>query len=87
MTASGAAVQCRHARVEAARGESLVVTVQWEIAARLLARPGRKIYGALGALVQSLADVRLIRRLPPAVFWPRPKVASAMVLLPPGLSQ
>jgi 16S rRNA (adenine1518-N6/adenine1519-N6)-dimethyltransferase len=34
-------------------------------------------------LVQSLAEVQLVRRLPPAVFWPRPKVDSAIVLVRP----
>jgi len=61
--------------------ERLVVTVQWEIAERLLARPGTKPYGALAVLVQSLADVELVRRLPSAVFWPRPQVGSAMVCI------
>ncbi len=63
--------------------ERMVVTVQWEIAERLLAHPGIKDYGALTVLVQSLAEVRLIRRLPPSVFWPRPQVASAIVLIRP----
>jgi 16S rRNA (adenine1518-N6/adenine1519-N6)-dimethyltransferase len=63
--------------------ERMVVTVQWEIAERLLAVPGNKDYGALAVLVQSLADVSLVRKLPPAVFWPRPEVESAIVLIRP----
>jgi 16S rRNA (adenine1518-N6/adenine1519-N6)-dimethyltransferase len=63
--------------------ERMVVTVQWEIAERLLARPGTKDYGALAVLVQSLADVDLVRQLPPAAFWPRPRVASAIVGIRP----
>jgi 16S rRNA (adenine1518-N6/adenine1519-N6)-dimethyltransferase len=63
--------------------ERMVVTVQWEIAERLLARPSTKPYGALAVLVQSLAEVTLVRRLPPSVFWPRPQVASAIVLIRP----
>ena len=63
--------------------ERMVVTVQWEIAERLLAEPGSKDYGALTVLVQSLAAVSLVRKLPPAVFWPRPQVASAIVLIRP----
>jgi 16S rRNA (adenine1518-N6/adenine1519-N6)-dimethyltransferase len=69
------------------RLERMVVTVQWEIAERLLARPGVKDYGALAVLVQSLADVELIRRLPPAVFWPRPQVASAIVCIRPSAAK
>jgi len=63
--------------------ERMVVTVQWEIAARLMAEPGVKDFGALAVLVQSLADVSLVRRLPPTVFWPRPQVDSAIVDIRP----
>jgi 16S rRNA (adenine1518-N6/adenine1519-N6)-dimethyltransferase len=64
--------------------ERMVVTVQWEIAARLTASPKCKDYGALSVLVQSLADVEIIRRLAPSVFWPRPKVDSAIVGVRPS---
>jgi 16S rRNA (adenine1518-N6/adenine1519-N6)-dimethyltransferase len=64
--------------------ERMVVTVQWEIAERLLALPGTKPYGGLAVLVQSLADVELVRRVGPSVFWPRPKVASAIVRVTPS---
>jgi 16S rRNA (adenine1518-N6/adenine1519-N6)-dimethyltransferase len=65
--------------------ESMVVMVQWEIAERLMARPGTKDYSALSVLVQSLADVKPVRRrLSPSVFWPRPQVASAIVLVRPN---
>jgi 16S rRNA (adenine1518-N6/adenine1519-N6)-dimethyltransferase len=67
--------------------ERMVVTVQWEIAERLLARPGTKDYGALAVLVQSLAEVELVRQLPPAVFWPRPQVASAIVRIRPDAAK
>jgi 16S rRNA (adenine1518-N6/adenine1519-N6)-dimethyltransferase len=63
--------------------ERMVVTVQWEIAERLLAVPGNKTYGAVTVLVQSLAEVSLVRRLPASVFWPRPKVDSAILLIQP----
>lgn len=64
--------------------ERMVVLVQWEIGLRLVARPGTKHYGALAILVQSLANVEILRRLPPAIFWPRPKVASALVRIFPS---
>ena len=63
--------------------ERMVVTVQWEIAAKLAARPGTEHFGGLSVLVQSLADVEIRRRLPPAVFWPRPRVASAIIRIWP----
>jgi 16S rRNA (adenine1518-N6/adenine1519-N6)-dimethyltransferase len=67
--------------------ECMVVTVQWEIAERLTAALRSKGYGALAVLVQSLADVTLVRRLPPTVFWPRPQVASAIVLVRPSAAK
>jgi 16S rRNA (adenine1518-N6/adenine1519-N6)-dimethyltransferase len=63
--------------------ERMVVTVQWEIAERLVAAPSSKAYGALAVLVQSLAEVSLVRRLPASVFWPRPKVDSAIMMIRP----
>jgi 16S rRNA (adenine1518-N6/adenine1519-N6)-dimethyltransferase len=67
--------------------ERMVVTVQWEIAERLTATPDHKEYGALAVLVQSLAEVTIVRRLPPSVFWPRPQVASAIVCIVPDGSK
>jgi 16S rRNA (adenine1518-N6/adenine1519-N6)-dimethyltransferase len=67
--------------------ERMVVTVQWEIAERLMASPGTKDYGALAVLVQSLAEVELVRRLPPKVFWPRPLVDSAIVCIRPNAAK
>jgi 16S rRNA (adenine1518-N6/adenine1519-N6)-dimethyltransferase len=67
--------------------ERMVVTVQWEIAERLMAQPGRKDFGALSVLVQSVADVALVRKLAPSVFWPRPQVASAIVQVRPNAAK
>jgi 16S rRNA (adenine1518-N6/adenine1519-N6)-dimethyltransferase len=63
--------------------ERMAIMTQWELAERMTAEPGTKQYGALAVLVQSLADVSIVRRLPPSVFWPRPKVDSAIVLIRP----
>jgi 16S rRNA (adenine1518-N6/adenine1519-N6)-dimethyltransferase len=63
--------------------ERMVVTVQWEIAERLTARVGTSQYSALSVLVQSLAEIEVVRRLAPSVFWPRPQVESAIVLIRP----
>jgi 16S rRNA (adenine1518-N6/adenine1519-N6)-dimethyltransferase len=67
--------------------ERMVVMVQLEMAERLTARPGTKDYSGLSVLVQSLADVQMIRRIPPAAFWPRPQVASAIVSLRPNAAK
>jgi 16S rRNA (adenine1518-N6/adenine1519-N6)-dimethyltransferase len=69
--------------IEGVPFERMVVTVQWEIAERLVARPGTKDFGALSILVQSVANVEIARRLSPEVFWPRPEVASAIVVVRP----
>jgi 16S rRNA (adenine1518-N6/adenine1519-N6)-dimethyltransferase len=63
--------------------ERMVVTVQWEIAEKLVAAPGGKEFGALSVMVQALADVEILRRLPPAAFWPRPAVESGIVRIWP----
>jgi 16S rRNA (adenine1518-N6/adenine1519-N6)-dimethyltransferase len=63
--------------------ERMVVTVQWEIAEKLAAAPGGKEFGALSVLVQAIADVEIVRRLPPSVFWPRPAVDSGIVRIRP----
>jgi 16S rRNA (adenine1518-N6/adenine1519-N6)-dimethyltransferase len=59
--------------------DSMTVTVQKEVADRIVARPGTKDYGALSVWVQSQCQVELVRSLPPSVFWPRPKVTSAII--------
>ena len=61
----------------------LVVTIQLELAQRICAGPEAKEYGALSVLVQALADVSIVRTLAPTVFWPRPKVESAVILIRP----
>lgn len=58
---------------------SMTVTIQKELADRIVARPRTKDYGALSVWVQSQCDARIVRIMPPEVFWPRPKVDSAIV--------
>ncbi|MHC4992512.1 MAG: 16S rRNA (adenine(1518)-N(6)/adenine(1519)-N(6))-dimethyltransferase RsmA [Planctomycetota bacterium] len=59
------------------------VTVQREVADRLMAAPASKAYGPLGIIVQALASVRRIAVVKPGSFWPPPKVDSAMVSIVP----
>jgi 16S rRNA (adenine1518-N6/adenine1519-N6)-dimethyltransferase len=63
--------------------ERIVVMVQWEIAERLGAPAGTKDYNALSVLVQSVADVSLVRKLGPNVFFPKPQVDSAVIMIRP----
>ncbi len=59
--------------------ETMTVTIQKELADRIAARPGSKDYGALSVWVQCQATARVVRTLPPSVFWPRPEVHSAIL--------
>jgi len=63
--------------------DDMVVTVQREVADRLLAEPGDEAYGYLSVIVQAAAQVRRLKRLPPAAFWPAPEVDSAVVRIAP----
>jgi len=59
-----------------------VVMVQSEVADRLVAGPADgKAYGALSVKVASWARARRLATVPPSVFLPRPRVASAVVEL------
>lgn len=62
----------------------MVVMVQWEIAERMTAQPGTSVYSSLAVLVQAVADVTVVRKVGPTVFWPRPKVDSAIVKIIPN---
>ncbi len=56
-----------------------VVMLQKEVALRLMAQPRTKDYGAPTVLLASCADVRLLLKVNPADFHPRPKVDSVVV--------
>lgn len=57
------------------------VTVQREVADRLLASPGSDEYGSISVVASAVCAVRRVASLPPECFWPRPEVSSAMVEL------
>lgn len=59
--------------------ETMTVTIQKEVADRIVAEPRSKDYGSLSIWVQSQCRVETVRILPPTVFWPRPKVHSAII--------
>ncbi len=59
----------------------MVVTVQWELAERMLAAPQTADYSALTIWLQSQAKLKILRKLPPSVFWPPPTVDSAVLVL------
>ena len=61
----------------------LVATIQKELGDRIVAKPGSKDYGALSIWIQSQCRAEIARVMPPTVFWPRPKVDSAIVDIRP----
>ncbi len=58
---------------------TMTVTIQKELGDRLVAKPGSKDYSALSIWVQSICDTKIVRIMSPKVFWPRPKVDSAIL--------
>jgi len=63
--------------------ELMTVTIQKELADRITAQPSTKDYGALSIWIQTQCEVEVVRVMPPEVFWPRPKVSSAILRIRP----
>ncbi|MCD2502577.1 16S rRNA (adenine(1518)-N(6)/adenine(1519)-N(6))-dimethyltransferase RsmA [Clostridium sp. NSJ-145] len=61
--------------------KSLTIMIQKEVAERMNAEPGNKEYGALTLLVQYYCNTKIVRKVPPACFIPRPKVDSIVIRL------
>lgn len=54
---------------------------QKEVAERIVAPPGSRVYGILSVLVQAYYDAEYLFDVPPASFDPPPKVMSGVLLL------
>ncbi len=67
--------------VELPHTELWVAMVQREVAERLAADPGRRIYGATSVLAQLACEVRFLRKVPRTVFHPEPNVDSALLTM------
>lgn len=59
--------------------DAMHVTVQKEVAERMIAKPGNGHYGILSIALAATGTVKMERILKPSVFWPAPQVSSAMV--------
>lgn len=59
----------------------IVVMMQREVADRVAAAPGSKIYGSLSIAIQYQMAVKLALKVPKTAFMPQPKVDSAIVSL------
>ena len=67
----------RHLLEAAHKPRRMILTVQHEVAERLIAKPDNM--SLLTVSVQFFGEPRIINRLKPAAFWPRPDVDSAVV--------
>jgi 16S rRNA (adenine1518-N6/adenine1519-N6)-dimethyltransferase len=57
----------------------MILTLQLDITNRMTAHPGTKDYGQLSIMTKLFADAKVLKKLPPSVFWPVPLVDSAIV--------
>lgn len=63
-----------------------LVMVQLEVAARLAAKPGSRIYGVPSVKMQWFGEVESVGTVGPKVFWPEPRVDSGLVRFVRGSS-
>jgi 16S rRNA A1518/A1519 N6-dimethyltransferase RsmA/KsgA/DIM1 with predicted DNA glycosylase/AP lyase activity len=63
--------------------ERILVMVQYDVAEKLASEPGGKHWGLPSLLRWCFADARVVRRVPAKVFWPKPKVESALLEIRP----
>lgn len=59
--------------------ESAYFTIQKEVALRIISPHGKRIYGALSAIVQLLSRAKILFYMKPSVFIPPPRVESAFI--------
>jgi ribosomal RNA small subunit methyltransferase A len=60
--------------------DSATVTMQWEVAQRMVAPTRCKDYGILSVVFQTYAEsLQCHFKIPPTVFYPQPKVDSALI--------
>ena len=57
----------------------MLVMVQSEVADRLVARAGTDAYGAVSVKIDYWASSKIVGQVPPSVFFPQPRVDSALV--------
>ena len=63
--------------------ERVIGMFQKEVAQRVAAPPGSKVYGVVSVLVQAWYDVQYLFDVPPGCFNPPPKVMSGVIALTP----
>ncbi len=66
---------------ESAKVDSITVMMQKEVADRIKSKPGTRAYGAISVAVQYYCDVEYLFTVSNQVFYPQPKVDSAVLRL------
>ncbi len=61
--------------------KQVVCMLQKEVAERIAEKEGSKTYGILSVLLQAYYDITFLFKVPPGVFFPPPKVMSAVIRL------
>ena len=59
----------------------VVCMIQKEVADRIAEKEGSKTYGILSVLLQTFYEIEYLFKVPPGVFFPPPKVMSAVIRL------
>jgi 16S rRNA (adenine1518-N6/adenine1519-N6)-dimethyltransferase len=60
-----------------------VVMMQREVGERIASPPGSRVYGITSVVLQSLYDIRVVTKVAPGSFHPRPRVASIVLSFHP----
>ena len=59
--------------------KTMILMLQRDTTDRMKAQPGTRNYGVLSIMTKLFADAKVLKKLPPDVFWPVPLVDSAIV--------
>ena len=63
--------------------ENITITIQKELADRMISLNGNKKYGRLSVFIHLLSNTQKLLELTPSVFYPEPKVFSSVVSINP----
>jgi len=65
--------------------DAAYIMLQKEVGDRIVSPPGSRVYGITSVVLQGLYDVRVVTKVAPGSFAPRPKVASVVLEFKPLL--
>ena len=63
--------------------ENITITIQKELADRMISLNGNKKYGRLSVFIHLLSNTQKLLELTPSVFYPEPKVFSSVISINP----